>query len=118
MNGEGRPIRLHLTGGERHDVTGVEPLPQDLELRHVIADKGYDSDDIRERVRRAGGRPVIPSRRNHRRRRHDRRLYKLRNVVERFVNRLKQCRRTATRYDKLACTYLGFVQVAAVLTLV
>jgi transposase len=60
---------------------------------------------------------VIPSRRNHRRRRHDRILYKLRNQVERFVNRLKQCRRAATRYEKLGCTYLGFVQVAAILTI-
>lgn len=85
--------------------------------RHVIADKGYDSDAIRDLVRRAGGRPVIPSRRGHRRRRHDRDLYKLRNRVERFVNRIKHYRRVATRYDKLACTFLGFVQLASLMVL-
>jgi len=111
-------VRIHLTGGERHDVIAVEHLLSNLRPRHVIADKGYDSDEVRDRVRGAGGKPVIPSRQGHRRRRHDRNLYKLRNLVERFVNRIKQCRRVATRYEKLACTFLGFVQVASFLTLI
>jgi transposase len=46
--------------------------------------------------------------------RHDRQRYKLRNVVERFINKIKNCRRVATRYDKLAVTYLGLVQIASI----
>ena len=117
VNGEGQPVKLHLTEGERHDVTCAEILLEGLEPGHVIADKGYDSDPLRKKIRSAGAKPVIPSRRNCRTRRHDRQLHKLRNVVERFINRLKHCRRVATRYDKLAATFLGFVQFASIIAL-
>jgi transposase len=106
-----------LTEGQRHDVTCAEILLENLEPGHVIGDKGYDSDPLRHKIRSIGAKPVIPSRRTHRIRRHDRRRYKLRNVVERFINRLKNCRRVATRYDKLAATFLGFDQLASILTL-
>jgi transposase len=117
VNGEGQPVKLHLTEGERHDVTCAEILLEGLEPEHVIADKGYDSDPLRQKIRSAGAKPVIPSRRNCRTRRYDRQRYKLRNVVERFINRLKHCRRVATRDDKLAVTFLGFVQLASIITL-
>jgi transposase len=117
VNGEGQPVKLHLTEGERHDVTCAEILLEDLEAKNVIADKGYDSDPLRKRIRSGGAKPVIPSRANCRTRRHDRQKYKLRNVVERFINRIKHYRRVATRYEKLAVTYLGFVQLASILTL-
>jgi transposase len=117
VSGEGQPVKLHLTEGERHDVTCAEILLEGLKPEHVIGDKGYDSDPLRQEIRSAGAKPVIPPRRNRRTRRYDRQRYKLRNVVERFINRLKQCRRVATRYDKLAATFLGFVQIASILTL-
>jgi transposase len=116
VNGDGEPAKLHLTEGQRHDVTCAEVLLDGLEPRYVIGDKGYDSDPLRERIRSTGAKPVIPSRRTCRTRRHDRQKYKLRNVVERFINRIKHCRRVATRYDKLAVTFLGFVQLASILT--
>ena len=115
VDGEGKPAKLHLTEGQRHDVTCAEILLEDLAPEYVIGDKGYDSDPLRERIRSIGAKPVIPSRRAHRIRRHDRQRYKLRNVVERFIGRLKHCRRVATRYDKLAVTFLGFVQLASIL---
>jgi transposase len=108
---------LHLTEGERHDVTCAEVLLEDLEPEFVIGDKGYDSDALRGTIRAIGAKPVIPSRRTHRKRRHDRQRYKLRNVVERFINRIKHCRRVATRYEKLAANFMGFVQLASALTL-
>jgi transposase len=117
VNGEGQPVKLHLTEGERHDVTCAEILLEGLEPEHVIADKGYDSDPLREKIRSASAKPVIPSRRNCRTRGYNRQRYKLRNVVERFTNRLKHCRRVATRYDKLAATFLDFVQLASIVTL-
>jgi transposase len=117
VNGEGQPTKLHLTEGQRHDVTCAEILLEGLKPEFVIGDKGYDSDSLRRTIRSIGAKPVIPSRRTHRTRRHDRQRYKLRNVVERFINRIKHCRRVATRYDKLAVTFLGFVQLASILAL-
>jgi transposase len=117
VNDEGQPAKLHLTEGQRHDVTCGEILLEGLEPEFVIGDKGYDSDPLRKKIRSIGAKPVIPSRRSHRIRRHDRQRYKLRNVVERFISRLKHCRRVATRYDKLAATFLGFVQFASIITL-
>ena len=82
----------------------------------MIADRAYDVDHIRDAIRAAGAEPVIPPRR-HRRVAiaYDRCAYKLRNVVERLVGRLKQCRRIATRYEKTARNFLGFVQLACLL---
>jgi transposase len=113
VNGEGRPVRLRLTAGQRHDMDQAKSLVEGLAPDYVVADKGYDSDPLRATIRRQGGKPVIPSRKGHRRRRHDRTRYKLRNRVERFFNRLKHCRRVATRYDKLDANYEGFLCLAA-----
>ncbi len=81
----------------------------------VIADRAYDADHPHDAILEAGAEPVIPPRR-HRRRPHayDKALYKERNLIERFFNKLKQFRRVATRYDKLLTTYIGFVKLAAV----
>ena len=82
----------------------------------MIADRAYDADRIRDVIRAAGAEPVIPPRR-HRLKPvpYDGAAYKLRNAVERFVGRLKQCRRIATRYEKTARNFLGFVQLACLL---
>jgi transposase len=105
-----------VTGGERHDAAEAEGLLAGLRPRRVIADKAYDADRIREAVRAAGAEPVIPPRRHRRKPApYDRVAYKLRNAVERFVGRLKQCRRIATRYEKTARNFLGFVQLACLL---
>jgi transposase len=117
VNDAGQPTKLHLTEGERHDVTCAEILLDDAEPENVIADKAYDSDAVRDRIRATCAKPVIPTRSNPPKRRIDRRRYKLRNVVERFIGRIKHCRRVATRYDKLAVTFLGFVQFASLITL-
>jgi transposase len=87
-----------------------------MAAEHVIADKGYDSDPLRQTIRLQGGRSVIPSRKCHCYRRHDAKRYKLRNVVKRFINRLKQFRRVATRYEKHAENFLGFVYLASLMT--
>ena len=118
VNGHGQPIRFSLTGGERHDITEAETLLQNLSPDYVIADKGYDSDPLRQQIRKQGAKPVIPSRRAIRRRRYDRTRYKLRNVVERFFNRVKHYRRVATRYEKTDQNYMGFVCLASLVTTV
>ncbi|SFV07932.1 Transposase DDE domain-containing protein [Methylobacterium sp. 174MFSha1.1] len=81
----------------------------------MIADKGYDADRLVEVVSASGATAVIPPRRNRKvAREFDRDVYKERNQIERFFNKLKQFRRVATRYDKLLANYMGFVKLAAI----
>jgi transposase len=115
VNGHGQPVRFSLTGGEHHDMTEAETLLKDLSPEYVIGDKGYDSDPLRKQIRRQGATPVIPARKGTRRRRYDRIKYKLRNVVERFFNRIKHYRRVATRYEKTDPNFLGFLCLASLL---
>lgn len=95
---------------------GAEALLSDLSPDYVVADKAYDSDPFRKQIRRQGAKPVIPSRKKKRTRRYNKTLYKLRNVIERFFNRVKHYRRVATRYDKTDPNYLGFVCLATLIT--
>src|SRR6516164_1973436 len=81
----------------------------------LLADRGYDADWIRAFAGEHGAWANIPPKRN----RKDPicfspYLYRARNLVERFFNRIKQCRRVATRYDKLAANYLAFIKLAAI----
>jgi transposase len=102
----GLPVHLALTPGEAHDnrlcsVLLSALLPQTM----LLADRGYDADWIREFARQQGAWANIPPKRN----RKDPicfspYLYRARNLIERFFNKIKQCRRVATRYDKLAAT--------------
>ena len=81
----------------------------------VVGDMGYDSNAIVDAVRRLKARVVIPADGGRiKPRRYDKGLYKGRNVVERFWNKVKQSRRVATRYDKLEECYLAFVHMASV----
>ena len=79
----------------------------------MVADKGYDADHLVAKIEAAGAEPVIPSRSNRRApREFDRHLYRARNLIERFFARLKHFRRIATRYDKLAKSFLSFIHLA------
>ena len=112
----GRPLRLGLPPGEAHDnrlcsvlLTGLRPRTM------LLADRGYDADWIRALANQQGAWANIPPKRN----RTDPicfspYLYRARNLVERFFNKIKQCRRIATRYDKLAANYLAFIKLAAI----
>ena len=84
----------------------------------LIGDKGYDSDGFVEDLQAARITPVIPPKAN---RKHPRpcdfALYRERNLVERFFNKIKQFRAIATRYDKLARNFLAGVQLVASLIL-
>ena len=87
----------------------------DVNPETLLADKGYDSDAIRDDVRARGGTAEIPTKRN-RKVQHtvNRALYAMRNRIERFFNRLKNSRRVATRYDHTASSFLGFAQLATI----
>jgi transposase len=89
-------------------------LPEGHILGYGVMDKGYDSNAIRAKLKAQHITPVIPPKQNRKEPiAYDKALYKLREKVERFFNRLKQFRRIATRYDKLGTTYLAFIHVVA-----
>ena len=82
-------------------------------LRYLVADKGYDADALRRSLREAGTTPVIPGRRSRKRAiRYDKQRYRGRHLVENAFCRLKDFRRVATRYDKLAANFLSGVALA------
>ena len=78
----------------------------------MLSDKGYDSDAIRDEVRACGGIPTKKSRRFQ----HtvNRLLHATRNRIERFLSRLENSRRVATRYDHTASSFLGFFKLATI----
>jgi transposase len=105
-----------LTGGEAHEVKGYEALMKlhDTTPERLLGDNGYDSDEIRSDLAKRGIEPVIPPRSNRTKPiDYDRKAYKRRNLIERCVNRLKQFRRIATRYEKTARAYLSMLGLAA-----
>jgi transposase len=118
VNGLGMPVELKLTPGQAADVTEAESLLAGHDFVVAIGDKGFDSKKLVAYIESRGATAVIPPRSNVKDQRpFDRHLYRERNVVERFINRIKQHRRVATRYEKTARNYLAFVQVAASMVL-
>ena len=118
MDALGNPLFFLLTQGQRSDIGQAEALIDPYTPDAVIADKAYDSDDFITTIEARGAQAVIPPRRNRKKKREiDDNLYKDRNKIERFFNRIKHYRRVATRYDKTARNYLAFVQVASIMTL-
>jgi len=116
VDAKGRPVRLLISPGNDHDITAAEALLDGLEKKAiVIADKGYDADRVRAHIRAQGAIPNIPNRSNRKKKfRWKKAIYRQRNHVERFFNKLKQFRRIATRYDKLGATFFAFIQLASV----
>lgn len=112
----GRPLRFILTGGEKADCQSAESLLEDQPAQAVIADKGYDTNALRDHLAAAHMRAVIPSKSNRRAPiPFDRELYKARNLIERCFGRLKLHRRLATRFDRNDSHFLGFLHLAAAL---
>ena len=108
----GNPVRWLLTGGDVADITQALPLLDGFKAAAVLGDKGYDADALIDRIQASGATAVIPPKCNRVvQRSYDRHLYKDRNLVERFFNRIKHFRRIATRYEKLARNYLSFLNL-------
>ena len=114
---DGQPIRFILTGGQAGDAPQAIPLLTGIKAGHVIADKGYDSNEILNFIQQQGATAVIPPRSNRRvPRASDREVYKERNLIERAFNKLKHWRRIATRYDRRSLYFLATLQLAAAIT--
>ena len=109
-----------MTAGQSHESKSFEALLDTFRIRrrrrpHAVAgDRGYSYPRIRKWLSRRGIEAVIPSRSNQPKVCINKRKYKRRNVVERCIGWLKWCRRLATRYEKLAESYLGMVTLAMI----
>jgi transposase len=121
-------MTLVLTPGQRHEAVAFEPLMESGAVKRtgggrpkrrpgrVAGDKAYSSGKIRQYLRRHGIRMTIPRKQHeHRTGPFDRAIYRLRERVERLINRLKQNRRLATRYEKCAANYRAMWLIAATL---
>jgi len=118
VDGFGRPVAFDITPGQRGDAPVARGLLEALPpARLCAADAAYDSDALRVFLVERGTRPVIP---NNPTRKHihpfDPEAYKLRNLIERMFCRLKDWRRVATRYDKLAANFLAAITLAVIIT--
>ena len=111
---DGLPVKILITAGQASDKTVAHELIKDLPpAAALVADKGYDSKPLVDFVASLGGQAHIPTRRNLRAQRYvEPALYRRRNLVERFFCNLKQFRRAATRYEKLARNFLAAIALA------
>ena len=112
---KGRLISILLTGGEAHDCTVAERLiRRSKAAEELLGDKAYDSAELREWLEERGTTPVIPNRSNRKQPfGFNKKSYKRRHRVENAICRIKDFRRIATRYDKLARNFLAAVCLVA-----
>ena len=115
VDGCGLPLRVVLSPGQASDKAVAPALLTDLAPgRDLVADRGYDAKALLDLVAAGGGRAHIPTCRDRKRQRSvDPALYRQRNLVERFFNKLKHFRRIATRYEKTARNFLAAILIAS-----
>jgi transposase len=128
-DGEGRPLHFHLTAGQDHEAPALVPLLEGAD--HVVTDgagepvawpvalagdKGYRADWIDQYLLDLDIKPVIPSKKNEDRDARpvefDKNAYRRRNIVERLIGWLKECRRVFSRFEKTAKNFGGMIKLA------
>jgi transposase len=111
----GNPTDFHLTEGQAHDLEGSDVFLEDFEAGALLADKAFDADErVLKKLKEKGAEAVIPPKSNRKElRKYDKELYKARHLIENFFAKLKQYRAIATRYDKLASSFLGGIFLAS-----
>lgn len=113
-DGKGRIKTIALSGGQTADIRMSLELVQGAKPQKLIADKAYDADWLLHYLDSEGIEAVIPPKRSRLQKRNiDYKAYKERNVIERTINKLKQYRRIATRYEKTADSFLSLCFLAA-----
>ena len=116
VDADGRPVRLMLTPGQAHDAPVAEALLEDLaDGATLIADRAYDTNAVRALAAERGAWANIPPRSIRKGSfSFSTWVYRQRNLVERFFNRIKQFRGLATRYDRRPENYLAALKLAAI----
>ena len=116
VEGLGNPLRIHLTGGNVHDIVPACDLITGLQADQTIADKAYDADRFLDLATEQGSEIIVPPKSNRlEQREFDRHIYKERHLVECFFAKIKVFRRVSTRYEKLAVTFRAMVLIASCL---
>lgn len=117
VDSKGRPLNFVVTGGQVHDSQVVgEVLNTPKPPLAVTADKAYDSEKVRQQIADDGALPVIPSRSNATKKAYcPKRIYRRRHKIENYFCRIKDWRRIATRYDKLARNFLDTATIVGAL---
>jgi transposase len=114
----GNPIEFILTEGQAHDLAGADALLENANPQALLGDKAYDADDLIDTLEQRKIAPVIPPKANRKTKRScDFVLYRERNLIERFFNRIKHFRAIATRYDKLARNFLSGIHLVSAIVL-
>jgi transposase len=119
-DGHGIPLGALVTAGQSHESKSFAALMDTVRIKRrcrplaVSGDKGYSYRSVRTWLAERGIKAVIPTRSHQRPLSLNRDLYRRRNVVERFIGWLKECRRVATRYEKLAVHFLAMVKLAMI----
>lgn len=114
----GNPVNLMLTAGQIHDLACAQDLIENADPEALIADKAYDADPLINSLTEREIAPVIPPKSNRKTKRDcDFALYRERNLIERFFNKIKHFRAIATRYDKLARNFLAALQLVSAIIL-
>lgn len=116
VDAEGRPVALELSPGQAHDGRAAESMLDLLGDGDILlADRAYDSNAIRSLATERGAWANIPAKTNRKETfAFSQWLYRQRNLVERFFNKIKQCRAIATRYDKNPLNYLAALKLVSV----
>lgn len=108
----GLPLTFEITEGQRHDSKPAKELVARVLSRFLLADKAYDSDELRDALSATECVPVIPSNGSRAGKRpYDKELYKARSEIECTFSLLKQARRFATRYEKTLRNYAAVVAI-------
>ncbi|VAV88503.1 Mobile element protein [hydrothermal vent metagenome] len=114
---KGQLVQVVITGGQVHDSQAIPALLEGglNNPLAIVADKAYGSASIRQRIADEGALAVIPSKSNAKNPiPHDKNLYAMRNIVERFFCKMKDMRRLATRFEKLSRNFLAMVHIFAI----
>jgi len=116
VDAAGKPLRFVLSPGQAHDITQAEALIQGFACKRIIADRGYAAKDFVDSLLEKGIEVVIPPHPQAKEQReYDKRWYRERNLVERFINKLKHFRRVFSRFEKLDTSHLGFLHLVGTL---
>jgi transposase len=115
VDAHGMPVRAIITEGTAADCTQASALIEGLTAEYLLADKGYDTNDIISQAIAQGMKPVIPAKKNRTvAREYDKDLYQLRHLVENAFLHLKRWRGIATRYAKNAASFLAAIQIRCI----
>lgn len=109
------PVRMFVTAGTVADCSQACTLVEGINAENLLADKGYDSDEFVENLKKNNITPVIPPRKNRKNQRdYDKYLYRLRHLVENAFLELKRWRGIATRYAKNTASFLAAVHIRCI----